>query len=383
MVQPKCLVYLCNDCYLTGVIEYFVKVLAYHKEKNNLDISTVTSDFYQGNSINFEKYLDIFGAKYVSLKDLDIGSYDYVIAYYGMNPLGIEAEQYNRRLIGNLESVMPKAYAQKRINHKINECCENAYNELTYYGVNADKIIPCTLLCKTDFTIEKFERLKANPPTFISNNCCSRYIYFSLGIPFSSPFVNIRIKSKDHLKILKEPKRFINGKLSPAGFLEKGEEKIPMAKLESDNDQIMIECSHYKIYEDFEKVWNKRKKRINYNNIISILTTENEEDLEEFSKLDSKKICFLRSEEDSILDITRFNEGIVKVNIEQFSDAVLTVYKEFLPKDDFNSVANHFGMGYFPFFSILDFVVTGKLSYTEDYDNAANFSILLTQLVWG
>jgi uncharacterized protein (DUF1919 family) len=58
-------------------------------------------------------------------------------------------------------------------------------------------------------------------------------------------------------------------------------------------DDIELYFNHYASYESAVESWEKRKKRINWNNIFVTMYTENPEIAKEFDQLDyEKKICF-------------------------------------------------------------------------------------------
>lgn len=76
--------------------------------------------------------------------------------------------------------------------------------------------------------------------------------------------------------------------------------KFPIAKL----GDIYLYCVHYKNFNDVYNKWNKRKKRINYNNIYIIMSDRDgctDENIKEFDELDYKnKVIFVHKRMDNI-----------------------------------------------------------------------------------
>ena len=409
--EKKCLLYLADNCIFSGLMDNYLDVVCMHRNNGVIDITTVTSNFYNGNSDYFNRLLDTKGLKFIPFKDIDIKEFDYVIAYYGMSkyPSVLSEEEYIRKFIINSINNIPldeKVYNCKQ-GYNIFLLSINAHNEMLYYGFDERKIIPCTLLCNPDFSIDNFEKLQRNPPSIIANNCYGRYSYFVLGTHFYSPFVNITLNSKEHIKLLKNPKKFITGRLVFAGMRDLSQRDIddivekesnstseikpnivPTAYLESDDDRVLIYCNHYKTFDDFERVWIKRKERINYDNLIAVLITQNFDDAYEFSKLSCRKLCFLHDPKNpDLLDVREIDKGIVKFNYDIFK----SFYKDYYTKrlgisireNDYFTVANNFGMRSFPFFHLLEFLTEGRVVITDDINKDLLISTYLTKIIWG
>ena len=152
-------------------------------------------------------------------------------------------------------------------------------------------------------------RKKLNRTDFciISNNCWGGFIYQKFGIKYNTPTIGLFIYEKDYVKFcanlkhyLSLPLEFINIKESK--YCEKatknGTQTInyPIAKL----DDIEIFFMHYKSEAEAVDKWERRKSRINYNNLLFKMSERNdcdEETVAEFCNLPHKnKICFTESE---------------------------------------------------------------------------------------
>lgn len=405
----KCILYLADNCMFSGLIDNYLDVISMHRNNNVIDISVVTSNFYRGNSDYFNSILNARGLKFIPFKDVDSSKFDYVISYYGISAYSsfLAEEKIIRKTMADsinelsVESIREKSYKNFSL-------CINALQELLSHGFNEKKIIPCTVLCNPDFSIDMLEKLRCNPPSIITNNCYGRYTYMVLGTPFYSPFVNITLSPKEYLKLLKNLERFIHGRLVFAGMRDlnkrdsdlmlqnecseninvKDPVMVPTAYLESDNDKVLIYCNHYKTFDDFEKVWNKRKERINYDNLVAVMTTQSSDDASEFSELPFKKMCFLHDiNNNDLLDVREIDKGIVKFNYDIFKAFYETIFtKKYgitLPQNDYFAVSNSFGMRDLPFFNLLEFLVNGIIVITKDINMDMSVALYLTKIIWG
>lgn len=113
-----------------------------------------------------------------------------------------------------------------------------------------------------------FERNKVKKEgfTIISNTCIGGVICHDLGKPFLSPTVNIYIRPKDFVKFCMNIKYYMEIPLVEVPYDE--EIGYPVAIL----DDIALYCKHFKDFHEVDDAWNRRKKRINWDNIYIIMT---------------------------------------------------------------------------------------------------------------
>ena len=143
--------------------------------------------------------------------------------------------------------------------------------------------------------------LKNKNVTIISNNCFAGITYEYLDLPYTSPTIGLYFFADDYLKFIKNLKKYINAELRElkpqdskyySELIEKHQENKVLGKLLD----IEIVFLHYNSFEEAKSKWEKRCKRINYNNIIYKFNDQNNctrEHLIEFNKLKLKnKICF-------------------------------------------------------------------------------------------
>lgn len=138
---------------------------------------------------------------------------------------------------------------------------------------------------------KKRKKLHNMNPTIIANNCLGGVISHDLGIHFNSPCVNQAMLGKDYIKFLKNMDYYLS--LTP----------VSLNKFYKDTDwgltqlgDIICIFGHEKDIETSIKNWEKRKHRINKDNMFFMMTESLEatyEDLLEFDSLPFKnKLLF-------------------------------------------------------------------------------------------
>lgn len=136
--------------------------------------------------------------------------------------------------------------------------------------------------------------------TIISNNCWGGVFYRNSNLEYLSPTIGMFFISKEYIKFINNLKHYIDSELT---FIDLEEskykdylKKIQYTSIIGKIDDIEIYFLHYKSKEEALEKWNRRKKRINYNNIVYKFNDQNlctYEDLKQFEKFNAKnKICF-------------------------------------------------------------------------------------------
>lgn len=123
--------------------------------------------------------------------------------------------------------------------------------------------------------------LKNDNFSIICSNCIGGIIYNRLGKKFMSPTINLWMYQYDYIKFVTNLKYYIGLKLE---FIE-SKYNYPVAKL----DDIKIYFNHYRTNEEANESWEKRKKRINYDNLFLIMYDKDGLKKEDLKKLESVK----------------------------------------------------------------------------------------------
>lgn len=128
--------------------------------------------------------------------------------------------------------------------------------------------------------------LKNRDFTIISNNCWggSEYKYF--GLPFYSPFIGLFLREDDYVRLLEN---FEENMKLPLTFKPLCESKYPELRngtypMAVINGDIEIHFMHYKSEQEARDKWERRTKRIRYDNILFKLSERTECCSEEVQK---------------------------------------------------------------------------------------------------
>lgn len=139
--------------------------------------------------------------------------------------------------------------------------------------------------------LESYMELKRSNPTIFSLNCWGGITYSQLGLEFTSPFINMFTKETDFVKLLNNPKYYmqIPIKLKQMNYNSDLDMDYPVCEC----GDIELFFNHYPSFQLAEAAWERRKKRINWNNIIVVMYTQSEDIVKQFDEIPiDKKICF-------------------------------------------------------------------------------------------
>jgi uncharacterized protein (DUF1919 family) len=106
-------------------------------------------------------------------------------------------------------------------------------------------------------------RIKNTDFSIICSNCIGGIIYNRLGLQFLSPTINLCMWQNDYLKFVLNLKEYLALELN---FIA-SDEDFPVAKL----GDITLYFNHYHTELEAREGWEKRKNRINYDNLFLIM----------------------------------------------------------------------------------------------------------------
>lgn len=165
----------------------------------------------------------------------------------------------------------------------------------------------------------KFRKKKINNNNFsiISNNCWGGFVYQSYGFSYNSPTIGLFFMADDYIEFLKELRSNLNKELK---FI-KPEESKWFKKIKNDKSlgtypigkigDIEIFFLHYKSENEAYEKWNRRKKRVNWNNLIIKFNDQNkctEKNVIDFYNLKYKNKLFFTVKDWNI------KEKYIKIN---------------------------------------------------------------------
>ena len=221
----------------------FNLIYSFHKNK---DIEIV------GFSTFKDYYNNLFGFKHYFINEINTVNYDYIIL-----------------ICDDKDFIMYKEYLSF-----INKDC----NIINY------KVFKIPF-----FNIKKYLNLLHNTPTIISNNCLGGILYHTLSLKLNSPFINLWLTDEDFIKFMKNPKKYLSLEVKPLGYdYDLDGKQFPTCKW----GDLVILGNHYKTHEELITCWERRKKRINWDNLFVLFTSDKKNNIEEFAKLKYEhKLC--------------------------------------------------------------------------------------------
>ncbi len=180
-------------------------------------------------------------------------------------------------------------------------------------GVSLDRIIDGEIFKMPYFDFGKYASLIENPVTILSDDCWGGRVYHRLGLKFSSPTVNIWWNRGEYARFIEDPKFFLESelKMEEEGDITKGIN--PKGSLGVGNDRVVLHMVHEHTFAQAKEKWDRRRERINYDNIFIKMgfTTNLDEECKKkcfsaFDKVNTKKILVYYGDRDDAFITERF-----------------------------------------------------------------------------
>ena len=136
-------------------------------------------------------------------------------------------------------------------------------------------------------------RLKNRKFSLLTGNCIGGYLYHQLGLPFLSPTINMMILNQDFKKLILNLEHYLS--ITPITYEDDKFPDVPSAKI----DDIILHFSHYNSSEEGIAAWEKRKRRIDIDNLYVIISDIDlsSKDIEELQSAKVKKIVVMTSKD--------------------------------------------------------------------------------------
>ena len=217
------------------------QLLNFEKAKGNVELVAMCSKDH------FADYID--GMKVVSCQELVDFEFDWVIVF---------------------------------ADSKLNEI----KNELSQNGIDEKRVLDSRILLIPSFDFSRYISLLKNPVTLITDDCTAAVLYNYLKLPFTSPFILLHIKEKEHfLKVCNDPEYYLNQTLSLEREADYSRALPPIGRLGEGEKAVQVMLFHYMDFTDAKCAWERRLNRVNYDRLFCILPIYSEEDKHEFEKL--------------------------------------------------------------------------------------------------
>lgn len=157
-----------------------------------------------------------------------------------------------------------------------------------------EKLLGDWIVCIPGFTIDKYRQLQQSRLSVFSRNCFGGLLQHTLGLPFYSPLGNIGLSGENFIRFLSAPRDYV--KEIPTFKKAKLNMQTGQKHNYVDLGDIWLSTMHYETFEEFIDMWDRRKTRINWDNIFveMFLIKEEKNLLEQFDALPyAKKVCFV------------------------------------------------------------------------------------------
>lgn len=117
------------------------------------------------------------------------------------------------------------------------------------------------------------------------------------SLPFSSPTINIEWDKNEYVKFISDLRYYLNQPLKCEREANFEKEEWPIGSLGENDRQVRMKLVHNSSFEEAKQQWERRSKRINFDNIFVKFGFDRSDDWElcmkTFDKLKYNKICFL------------------------------------------------------------------------------------------
>lgn len=164
--------------------------------------------------------------------------------------------------------------------------------ELNHYGQNDTLVLPDRVCCLQGFSVARYRELLDSKLSIFSQHCFGGLISHLFGMSFRSPFVNMFFEEENFLEFLENnPAQTLFHDLKFIGMDYEKNLHIDYPVFQCDN--LVINMNHYSDIPSAISKWNERKQRINFDNLLIVMFSNQQHILERFSQLPyQKKICF-------------------------------------------------------------------------------------------
>ena len=181
------------------------------------------------------------------------------------------------------------------------------------------------------FGKKRSEELEKKDFSIISNNCWGGFVYQHFNLPYLSPTAGVYFYAEDYMRFLKNLRYYMDHDVKSIKA-DESKYKDRLYQLHQENvpigliDDVEVVFLHYKTFEEAVEKWNRRKARINWDNLYIKMSFQNEckdEFVYEFDKLPYKnKFIFVTKDygvESQIVMRDRLGDGMILNDSDWFN----------------------------------------------------------------
>lgn len=152
------------------------------------------------------------------------------------------------------------------------------------------KILRSDIFSIPNFVLEDYMKVRKSRPSILSNTCIGGFIYNDLGLEILSPTISMRCRN--YIQFLKNYKFYLSMDIKAkeneylCDELYFGEAFAPKGTF---GDSVCWWFLHAEDGIAEAEKWNRRRKYVNYDNIIALMSIVTDDEAYEFDKLPIKK----------------------------------------------------------------------------------------------
>lgn len=208
----------------------------------------------------------------------------------------VSRDQYANTLDGHpiIDKKQITSYAYDYIVIFAKNYFDEIVKEALNLGIEREKLINGQAFSIPFFDFEKYVALLRGHLSIVSNDCWGGFLSARLGLPMNSPFCNCYVKKEDYYKLLCNLKGYLQNGLELYREGDLGNCLCPVGKLTDGTGEVLVNFNHHCEFDAAKEDWNRRLKRMNYDNIFVKyeITSEDYDYLQRFSSLPYRKVIF-------------------------------------------------------------------------------------------
>ncbi len=131
-------------------------------------------------------------------------------------------------------------------------------------------------------------RIKNKDFSLLTNNCNGGFIYHDLGLQFKSPTINLYFIYDHFLRFLEDLDYYLRQELveaSTPAFVEPN--NSPICNLGEGDKKIELHFLHYHSFAEAKELWNKRKARLNRENLFVMFAAFDKAEESQIARFDA------------------------------------------------------------------------------------------------
>lgn len=141
-------------------------------------------------------------------------------------------------------------------------------------GFDEKKTIPCKVLEIPYFNWKKYIQIRKSDLSIICNNCVGGILYNTLGLECKSPCKNLAIPDNSFLEIIQNLEYYMECELEFVRWQIDPHSKKQFPVMSLAGNEIL--CNHDIDIDKAKEKWNRRKQKINYDNILYMMYSESD-----------------------------------------------------------------------------------------------------------